>query len=115
MRSRTWDTVAGVRRPIAEWFRIERSAKRRAYQASEAAADRKFHLWPASLWTLPSAVFRRDPGNRVAGTSYPTQRPPLEDIVSRADNPNKCIGTERSYRTEDGVQHRTRRIPGRAA
>ena len=92
MRSRTWDIVPGVRRPIAKPFRIEHSAKRRVYQASEAAADRKFHLSPASLWTLPSAAFRRDPGNRVADTSYPTQTPPLaDDIVSRAGNPNKPV------------------------
>jgi len=92
MRSRTWDIAAEVRRLIAEPFHTAHIGKRRGCQASEAAVDRKFHLSPASLWILPSAVFRRDPGNRVADTSYPTQTPPLaDDIVSRAGNPNKPI------------------------
>ena len=95
MRSRTLDIVAKARRPIAERFRIGRNAKRCVFQASEAAADRKFHLAQASLWILPFAVFRRDPDNRVAGTFYPTQTLSLaHDIVSRADNPNKSVKTE---------------------
>ena len=92
MRSRTSDIAAAARRQIAEQFRTEHSAKRHASQAFEAAVDRKFHLSPASLWILPFAVFRRDPGNRAGDTSCPTQSPPLaHDIVSRAGNPNKSI------------------------
>ena len=67
-------------------------AKRPASQAFEAAVDRKFHLSPASLWILLSAVFRRDPGSHAADTSYQTQTPPLaHDIVSRDGDPNKSI------------------------
>ena len=77
---------------MAGQFRTERIGKPRACQASEADVDRSFRLSPASLWILPSAVFRRDPGSRAADTSYPTQTPPrAHDIVSRAGNPNKSI------------------------
>jgi hypothetical protein len=108
-RIHTSDIVAAVRRLIAERFRIERSAKRHASQASEADVDRRFRLSPASLWILPSAVFRRDLGNRVAGTSYPTQTPPLtDDIVSRAGNPNKPICPKKHYTTKDTKYHEGR-------
>jgi hypothetical protein len=92
VRSRTWDIALEVRRLIAGQFRTERSAKRCACQASAADVDRRFRLLPASLWILPFAVFRRDPGSRAADTSYPTQSPPLaHDIVSWAGHPNKSI------------------------
>jgi hypothetical protein len=77
VRNHTWDTAAGVRRRIAEQFRTERTGKRCGCQAFEAAVDRRFRLSPAFLWILPSAAFRRDPGNRAADTSCQTQKPPL--------------------------------------
>jgi hypothetical protein len=88
----TWDIVANLRRRSAEYFHTERTWKQYAFQASVAAADRKFRLSAAYFRNLPSAVFRRDPGSRAADTFCPTQTPPPGvDIVSRVGNPNKCI------------------------
>src|SRR5205807_9043383 len=105
MRSRTSDIAAGVRRLRAEQFHTARNGKRRVCQASEADVDRRFHLSRASLWILPSAVFRRDPGNRAGDTSYPTQFPPLAMTLSRGLGILTSPSDPKTFTTKDTKYH----------